>query len=144
MLAPYCILLKPLYFSYCNGRKIEVKCFIDKKKLIDSYDTSNEEDNNNNDDDDQTLMSFLDNECRQIVKYCHKYQSQIIVKLWKIVESELLERLETKKENMKRHKPSRLIKQYKAAIPIMMREKRAMFENLEIVELEFDDFDKSM
>ena len=124
---------------YVEGMRKQMRNLIDAKQLINVEDNANE----------MTLMKCLDDECRVLYNKLKKsssnsHCSQAILALWKVVEEELLEKLNDKKErNLMKNKPERF-NLLKKTIELLIDEKRQMEDNAVINDLELDRLDKML
>ena len=119
--------------GYCEGRREKIKQFIKEKKL-----TCSEAD-----DSEESLMKFIDEECRKIYEKELKHQAKVIISLWDVVEQELLRKFEEKKaKNKYKSKPLRFA-HYKTSIPEMRDAKKIIFNNFDILEVNVDTYQKS-
>ena len=119
--------------GYCEGRREKIKQFIKEKKL-----TCSEAD-----DSEESLMKFIDEECRKIYEKELKHQAKVIISLWDVVEQELLRKFEEKKaKNKDKSKPLRFA-HYKTSIPEMRDAKEIIFNNFDILEVNVDTYQKS-
>merc|ERR1719458_2310273 len=85
--------------DYCEGRRQAMSAFIAEKKLV-----SEEEDGID------CLMDFLDNEMKQIYSCLREHVSNVIAKLWTVMEEELATWFEgRKKRNLQKNKPERFL-----------------------------------
>ena len=119
--------------GYCEGRREKIKQFIKEKKL-----TCSEAD-----DSEESLMKFIDEECRKIYEKELKHQAKVILSLWDVVEQELLRKFEEKKaKNKDKSKPLRFA-HYKTSIPEMRDAKEIIFNNFDIHEVNVEAYQNS-
>jgi len=117
---------------YADAKKKKMTDLINDKKLVED------------DDDNPSLMKYIDEECAIIFKNVKKKyrRSQIILALWKVMEEEMLVKLNYKKDrNFVKNKPSRF-HLFKEALNVMMDVKKKMKDDDVIDDLELDRLDK--
>ena len=94
-------------------------------------------------------MNFLDNECCIIHKYYddgdvnRENTTEILLALWEMVETEISNKFDKKKErNKEKNKPSRF-NYFKLSLPVMEEAKQLLFDLFDIPDVKTDTYKKS-